>query len=572
MERRVLVIGLDGATWDVLNPLMREGRMPNLKQLLGKSAQGVLMSSIPPVTAAAWTCFSTGKNPGKHGLVDFIYFPEHGYRVTIANSTTREAATIWNILSERDMRVGVVSVPMTYPPEKVNGVMVTDMMTPNANVQYTYPPELKQELLDKVGPFVITPGEGENPSDPLAYLTQVRADVKSSADYALYLLKRERELNHAGYDFFMYVFGVVDVLQHQFWYLLEADPQSLVSSQLEIRNKVLDIFTEVDRGVGEMYKSADENTLIVLMSDHGFGPMKGFMHVNNFLLERGYLVLKSGALSQLKRVLFRAGVTPQNVHLTLKALKLDLRRKFNRGRAYGTLRRFFLSFDDVDWTRTRAFALGHIGQIYINLKGRQPSGIVSPGREYDELRDQIRTDLLALRLPSPLRPSPSGRGVGGEGADGGEPLIARVYNREELYQGPLLDNTPDLLLLPADFKYVAFGESEFASNRLVGPTLGHTGHHRLEGVAALIGPNVQAGATLQNASLIDLAPTILYALGLPIPPDMDGRVLSEAFTPDFQTAPSYDTAAAVRTDFGGTYSDDEEAEVIQRLSDLGYVS
>src|SRR5581483_2441847 len=263
MKNRVIVIGLDGATWDVLNPLLRDGKMPNLQKLLERSARGVLMSSIPPVTAAAWTCFSTGKNPGKHGLVDFIYFPEHGYRVTIANSTTREAATLWNLLSDRGMRVGVVSVPMTYPPEKVNGVMVTDMMTPNANVQYTYPAELKQELLDKVGPFVITPGEGENPSRPLAYLDKVRADVQASADYALYLLRQEP------YDFFMYVFGVVDVLQHQYWYLLEADPAALSEQDRAIREKVLAIFTQVDAGVGEMVKGADENTLIVLMSDHG---------------------------------------------------------------------------------------------------------------------------------------------------------------------------------------------------------------------------------------------------------------------------------------------------------------
>lgn len=509
------------------------------------------MSSIPPVTAAAWTCFSTGKNPGKHGLVDFIYFPNHGYRVTIANSTTRNAATIWNLLSERDLRVGVVSVPMTYPPEQVNGVMVTDMMTPNANVQYTYPPELKQELLNNVGPFVITPGEGENPSEPLAYLEQVRKDVKGSADYALYLLKKEP------YSFFMYVFGITDILQHQFWNLLAAEPKNLSETDRAIRAQVIAIFQQVDDGVGEMLNYADEQTTVVLMSDHGFGPMKGFLHVNNFLLERGYLVLKSGALSTLKRAMFRAGITPQNVHLTLKSLKLDLRRKFNRGRAYGTLRRFFLSFDDVDWTRTRAFALGHIGQIYINLAGRQPGGIVAPGAEYEKLRDELRAELLRLKHPQT-----------------NDPLIARVLNREEIYHGELLDNTPDLLLLPADFKYVAFGESEFASNKIVGPTLGHTGHHRLEGIGALAGPHIQPGAQLQNPSLIDLAPTILYALGLPIPPDMDGRVLTEAFKRDFvnQTALQYDSANATRTDFGGTYSDAEEEQVIQRLADLGYVS
>src|SRR5581483_10765859 len=166
---------------------------------------------------------------------------------------------------------------------------------------------------------------------PLTYLAKVRADVKRSADYALYLLGKER------YDFFMYVFGIVDVLQHQFWYLIEADPVALAPEQQAIRARVVDIFSQVDDGIGAMLNHADENTLVVLMSDHGFGPMKGFMHINNFLLERGDLVLKRGGMSALKRALFRAGVTPQNVHLTLKAMKLDLRRKVNRGRAYGML-------------------------------------------------------------------------------------------------------------------------------------------------------------------------------------------------------------------------------------------
>ena len=156
----------------------------------------------------------------------------------------------------------------------------------------------------------------------------------------------------------------------------------------------------------------------------------------------------------------------------------------------------------------------------------------------------------------------------------GVPLISRVLNREEIYHGELLDQTPDLLLLPRDFAYVAFGESEFASNKLIGPTLGHTGHHRLEGIGALIGPHVQPGAILQNATLLDLAPTILHALGLPIPQDLDGRVLSEAFTSEFlsSSTPRYETESLARINYGTDYSEDEEAEVLERLSDLGYIS
>jgi predicted AlkP superfamily phosphohydrolase/phosphomutase len=311
----------------------------------------------------------------------------------------------------------------------------------------------------------------------------------------------------------------------------------------------------VDRSLGEMLQYADEHTLVVLMSDHGFGPLEGFLHINNFLLNRGYLVLKSGAPSLTKRALFRVGVTPQNVHEALKILKLDFRRKLNRGRAYGLLRRFFLSFEDVDWNRTRAFALGHIGQIYVNLQGRQPAGIVRPGAEYDQVRDAIRKELVELRLP-----------------ETGELLIDRVFNREEIYHGELLDELPDLVFLPRDFRYIAFGESEFASNQVVGPTLGHTGHHRLEGIVALSGEGVRPDANLHEPTLLDLAPTILLALGLPLPPDMDGRVLSEAFTWDLLSTPSFDSTTLPHTHSGVGYSEADESEVIRRLNDLGYVS
>ena len=156
MKRRVLVIGLDGATWDILNPLMRDGKMPHLKKLLDRSAAGRFNVLDSPRDCGGVDLFFHGQKSRQAWSGGLYLFPRHGYRVTIANSTDARSGDAWNLLSDRDLRVGVVSVPMTYPPEKVNGVMVTDMMTPNAKAQYTYPPELKQELLDKVGPFVIT--------------------------------------------------------------------------------------------------------------------------------------------------------------------------------------------------------------------------------------------------------------------------------------------------------------------------------------------------------------------------------------------------------------------------------
>jgi len=182
-------------------------KLPLLVAELKQAAQTITVNqSIQPLTAVAWSSFITGTNPGKHGIFDFNRRVPGQYAAELTNGGARHGRSLWRLLSDAGLRAGVVNVPMTYPPEQVNGVMVTDMMTPNANVEYTYPRELKRELLENVGPFVITPGEGEMPSRPLHYLDKVRADVIQSARYALYLLNKEP------YDFFMYVFGVVDVL------------------------------------------------------------------------------------------------------------------------------------------------------------------------------------------------------------------------------------------------------------------------------------------------------------------------------------------------------------------------
>ena len=302
---------------------------------------------------------------------------------------------------------------------------------------------------------------------------------------------------------------------------------------------------------------ADPETLVIVMSDHGFGPVHSFFLLNNWLVEQGLLRFKGGLRTGLKRLLFRLGVTPLTSFRIAKALGLGrLRKKMRFQQKAGLVNKVFLSFDDVDWARTRAFGIGSFGQIYVNLAGRYPEGSVSPGQEYEDLKDWIARQALALRDPRT-----------------GQPLVERVYRREEIYSGRYLERTPDLILQPRGWEYMAFGHADFGSHRLVEPIAGLSGHHRLEGVVILAGGGVQPGARLQGASILDVAPTILHALDVAVPEEMDGRVLQEAFQA------SSPLARPVRTSPESVYkegpaepglADEEMEEVQEKLRGWGY--
>ncbi len=240
-----------------------------------------------------------------------------------------------------------------------------------------------------------------------------------------------------------------------------------------------------------------------------------------------------------------------------KALGMGkLRRRVRFQQKAGILNRVFLSFEDVDWSRTSAFSIGSFGQVYINLAGVRPQGIVQPGRECGELVERIVSEALALRDPRT-----------------DEPLVERVYTRDEIYSGPYADRTPDLIVQPRGWEYMAFGHADFGSNKLVEPIIGLSGHHRPDGALILAGPGVKAGTNLEGANIMDLAPTLLHAMGLGVPRDLDGRVLSEAFeasSPVAQPVAFTQDSVYKDRDSEPDLSDDEMAEVQEKLRGWGY--
>ncbi|MDH4207444.1 MAG: alkaline phosphatase family protein [Anaerolineae bacterium] len=552
-KRRVLVIGLDGATFDLIGPWIEDGTMPHLQRLIAEGASGVLTTTLPPISSSAWASFATGKNPGQHGLVDFVHPRQNSYEISIVSPQQRASKALWNLLSEAGRKVGVVGMPVTYPPEEVNGYMISDFLTPRSSDDYTYPLSLRDELREAVGPFPLLPDERYRSTKYTdRFIADMVTDVEQRLGAALYLLDNKE------WDFFFLLFWSNDMLQHETWSLLDArhpshDPQAA----RRFEGLVVDFQRQLDGAVGRLVEKAGPEDLVVVMSDHGFGPVHSFFLVNNWLREMGWLRLKSRPVTRLKYGLYKLGFTPLGVFRLVRALRLGfLRRRFRFQRGGGLMKRLFLSFADVDWARTKAFAVGSFGQIYINQVGQRPQGIVQPGQEYEALRQEIAARALEIRDPRT-----------------GLPVVERVYRKEEIYSGPQVEKAPDLVLQSRNWEYMAFGHADFGASRVVEPIVGMSGHHRPEGMVILSGQGIQKGLALQDANIMDLAPTILYAMGLPVPADMDGRVLTGAFTADYLSAAQvrYTEELSQRPTSGGQYSLEDEEEIKERLRGLGYV-
>ena len=552
-SRKVAVFGLDGITFDLLQPWLDEGRLPNLARLLAAGASGELRSTIPPVSASAWPSFATGTNPGQHSVIDFTYPAQDSYEIRVSNGLTVAVPAIWQIAGAAGKQVGVVSLPMTYPPRPLNGFMLCSFLTPSQDSEYTYPQELKQELIAGCGPYPMRMSEKGRGVDPAVFVRACKQLELDRARSVKYLLREKP------WDLFIYVLETTDNLQHEIWHLVdETHPMHDPETAARVLPDIHDYYATVDQILGEMLSLVPEEALVVVMSDHGFGPFHKFFHINNWLAANGWLAFKRSPVSLIKRTAFKLGVTPINALKWLTALGLsDMRKNVKRGRGGGMLRRLFLSFNDVDWSRTKAFSVGNFGQVYLNVKGQRPKGAVDPD-EYEAVRDAIIAAAQDLRDP-----------------EDGSQVVPIVYRREEVFHGISASRLPDLVLHTDRAKYVSFGHADFGSNKVIEASTGQTGHHHMNGVIGLKGPGVRHGVILKGASLLDPAPTILYYLGLPVPDYMDGRVLTEAFTDEFIAANSMTYSSGGPGDGVGSdsvYSDAEEEMVLQKLRDLGYVA
>ncbi len=578
-KAKVLIIGLDGATFNLMMPWMEEGELPALSKLLQKGAHGVLMSTIPPMSAQAWSSFMTGRNIGKHGLVDFLMRQPGSYGFQIVNASSREGETLWGLVSERGYRVGVLNVPMTYPPEAVNGFLVAGMDAPSLNSELTSPPSLRDELLQAVPGYVIEAGEHHliqgKQKQPARFLQHI-VDVADARLEATELLMSKGPL-----DLMVSVFRLTDTVQHWFWKHMDRSHPFHQPEDEALATAIKQIYQHADRCVATLLEHCDEDTYVAIVSDHGFGPAGNrVLYLNTWLQQQGLLSFEGAPGGEARRVF---------VHRVLWPVWRGLKRGFPTPikrwlkAAFPRLERQVqstLTLSGINWSNTQAYSWEVRPAIWINLKGREPGGIVEPGEPYERLRDDLVRRLLAWRDPKD-----------------NEPVVERVFKREELYHGPHLDKIPDLLLqlrLRDGYAYqLGHGTLtdrtraiDHLSEQDFSDSLRPNGSHTLEGICIIQGPRVQGGVTLSGASLVDIAPTVLHLMGEAIPEDMDGRVLTEALDPGWlaehpprfvsrekQAEQRTERAPLVGSDprDGAGYSDEEGAEVEKRLRGLGYL-
>ncbi len=558
---RVLVVGLDGATFDLIRPWAAAGHLPALARLMQQGIHGELRSTMPPVTSPAWPSFMTGMNPGKHGVFDFIRSRrgDSPGGFDMVNASHIAARPLWQLLSEAGRRVGVVGVPVTYPPRPVNGFMISGILSPR-HAEIAYPPGLLRRYEDELGPYRISPAVQYADGDEEAFVADLLALMEQRARYALRLM-RDYE-----WDFFMVHFVALDAAQHALWKFVDPthpryDPHSEVETAAGQRygDSLRTLYQKADAILARLWEQTGPDDVLLVMSDHGFGPLHGTVNLNNFLLQRGFLCLKRDVATRLRYALFRHGITPSAAYALLVKLGLqDVVVKVSK-RARNAIVGRFLSFSAVDWSRTQAYAMGHVGQVFINLRGRELHGCVPP-EEYEAVRQRVADALRELEHPQ-----------------FGRPLVDEIIFKEQVYQGPYAERGADLLPVMDGFRYIAF--PLFASNaQLVTPQVrGDSGCHRLHGILLADGPAVRQGIELDGARIIDLAPTILYRMGLPVPGDMDGCVLTEMFEPAFVRAtPLQQTEAEAGEPTADRRPEhellpEERAEIEARLRSLGYL-
>jgi len=540
-EQPVLVIGLDGATFDIVRPWAEAGIMPHIHHLLKQGVSSVLVSTTPPLTGPAWSSFATGNHPGKHGNLDF-YIIEGDYTLHPISARTIRGWTLWDILSRAGKRVGIVNVPITYPPRPVNGLMVSGLMTPSLASDFTFPPELREEIIQRWPDysFAVPWRDYEGRVEDL--LTALRYTTKQRRDLVLYCMEREE------WDFFMAVFVGMDRVQHCLWRFMDPEhPTYDVKLAARYLPLIQDYYQFLDAVVGEIISAAPEQANIILMSDHGFGPLWKEVDLNRWLADKGLLAYRS----QRHRVTSQIWRVGRQVVHAIPALQRMFRHRYGKRLRQGMWEATFSSA--IDWLKTRVYSYAH-GGLFINLRGRESQGIVRPD-EYEALRDELIELLQDMVDP-----------------ETGQRIIYRAQRREEVYSGPALSTAPDVIVTEADERYY-LGFTPTPNLRFLEKTHWKSGYHRYEGILIASGPGFQAGRKLEKASIVDLMPTILYLLDVPIPGDIDGQVLEDMLNEKLlaSRSPAYYAADEGENNAGVRLDKKDETVLIERLRSLGYL-
>ncbi len=551
--RRILVIGLDAADFDLIEPWAAAGYLPHIARLLQQGAYAPLRSTLPVMSPPAWTSLISGLNPGKHGIYDFVRLLPGSYRLTSTRRDQTNFKTIFDHASAQGRHVLALNIPLTYPPASVRGIMVAGLGAPLQG-QFAHPPALRDELLG--WGYRMDLDVEYAPGREQEWLVDLAAVTRSQTDTMLRLMQREP------WDLAMLVYRAVDEVETFFWHHMDAShPQHDPAQAERFGPAILKVHRLMDEQIGRLVAAAGPETTVALVSDHGGGAAHREVFLNIWLEQQGWLKRRApNALNQgRKRLMRRLGLTRESL-----AQKLDfplaywVRKQIPMRLQHRLVPEASVTLADVvDWSQTRAYSFGNIGQIFVNLKGREPEGIVEPGAEYEQLLDSITAALFALQ-------------------DEGRPVVDAVYRSKDIYHGPYADYGPDLNVIMRGMTYTAQSWREMAGTQIFAVSGTHyTGIHRPVGMLALSGPGVAGRGRQAEVQIVDCAPTLLELLGLPIAPEIDGRVLHELLGSAEQpeVTPATPAAPVERSALNATAwaTPEEEEEVLERLRSLGYL-
>ncbi|MDD5317646.1 MAG: alkaline phosphatase family protein [Candidatus ainarchaeum sp.] len=643
-KRRVFLLGLDGGDLELVKKFVSEGHLPNFAGIMAGGMAEPLESVIPNSTPPAWTTVITGKNPGKHGVYAFLRRKPDSYENTWSLGTG-SCKSLFAILSGAGRKVVAVDVPMTYPPEEVNGAMVSGFGTPNVESAFVHPPELKEAVLAASGtPYMIDVVLPDMESHDKTAVEKFIRDTGNVAEQRMRIA--DMLMDKVDWDLFMLVITGTDRISHAFWkHMDETHPRHEPESGY--KNEIRDFYARVDGYLGRLLGKLDDESILMVCSDHGSKASYGSFDLASWLVDAGFIkaVGKVSALPEkircpdgsmnpvfaveqressevrifdgvdgkLAELETSAADTFSGITLNLSGLELDsgytleveargskpgmlfefvedsggsapalhpralgdqyFEYKCNftprkeslqfalRNSSYGGNPAGVVTIKGIQlrcgfhWKECVAYRVPTLPGVYLNVVGREPHGAV-PLEDYERVRNSIMDRLNAVRCEKT-----------------GSPLL-RVFKREELYAGEKLAEAPDIMAIPEIFPGAA-------SKYIVIPR-GWSGMHRHHGLLIVFGPGtahrvapsllekllvrlgLRKGRTPQ---LADIAPTVLSALSVPIPPGMDGRPL---FDFKASAAPAGKRHAGNAAKTRAMY-DDEDAALEERLKKLGYM-
>ena len=550
---RALIVGLDGATFDVIDPLLGRGRMPTLAGLIARGSRARLATTVPPVSAPAWVTFLTGKHPGKHGVFNFQNLDARrysGFSETLVNSSFFRGATLLDHLSRvRETRTLAYRIPMTFPPWEIrNGVVVSGPPVPDRRKAYATPASFAAEL-GTVSPF------GHDELNAAQKGRDVAA-IDACNRFELDLLEKTTARSlAAGTELVITFTGILDGLHHNFWYTHDpGSPLHEPDAAPALRTIVERWYERVDEMLGRLLAPLDASFPVMVISDHGGGPAPTrHVNLNAVLRAHGYLAAAGGGRAQVasgvRRLVDRARQQVPGRMWLKRNLPARVQRRL-RGLRNATAA--------VAWDRTRAYAIPifyPITGIWLNVAGRQARGTVAAGAEYERLRDELVQVLRAVTHP-----------------ETGVPLVVGVWRREELYHGPHAEDAPDLVVRTAPGYHGGFDVEQVVTDVPLATLRAVNGSHTEEGIFVAAGGPFRHEVELDAPNLVDVLPTALHLVGAPLPDDLDGRVLVEALDPAFVAAnPVQLVAAGDGGDGRVTLSQDDEQEMRKFLQGLGYV-